>query len=189
MQRLIFTSKIEDIFSLNILHPKSTFSLCLVAQSYPTLCDPVDCSPPGSSVHEILQERIPEWVAISSSWGSSQPRDWTWVYSFSCISGRCFTHWAIMEANYHIPSKKRRHESQPGGTLLNLISCGTSHDVMFAYTKWIWPFLAQIFNGLFFHLMCAQMHNFICSHLCKKTCWLCRKLLFLLPHGTGVLNA
>ena len=37
--------------------------------------DPVDCSPPGSSVHEILQERILEWVDISFSRGSSQPRD------------------------------------------------------------------------------------------------------------------
>ena len=46
-----------------------------VAQLCPTLCDPMDCSPPGSSVHGISQERILEWVAISSSRGSSQPRD------------------------------------------------------------------------------------------------------------------
>ena len=38
-----------------------------VAQSCPTLCDPIDCSPPGSSTHEILQARILEWVAISFS--------------------------------------------------------------------------------------------------------------------------
>ena len=47
----------------------------LVAQSYPTLFDPVDCIPPGSSVLGILQARILEWVAISSSRGSSQPSD------------------------------------------------------------------------------------------------------------------
>ena len=47
----------------------------LVAQSCLTLCDPMDCSPPGSSVHEIFQARILEWVAISFSRGSSQPRD------------------------------------------------------------------------------------------------------------------
>ena len=41
--------------------------LCLVTQSCPTLCDPVDCSPPGSCVHGILQARILEWVAISFS--------------------------------------------------------------------------------------------------------------------------
>ena len=48
-----------------------------VAQSCPTLCDPMDCNLPGSSVHGILQARILEWVAISFSRGSSWPRDWT----------------------------------------------------------------------------------------------------------------
>ena len=47
----------------------------LVTQSYPTLCDPMDCSPPGSFVHGILQARILEWDAIPFSRGSSQPRD------------------------------------------------------------------------------------------------------------------
>ena len=46
-----------------------------IAQSCPTLSDPVDCSLPGSSVHEILQARVLEWVAISFSRESSQPRD------------------------------------------------------------------------------------------------------------------
>ena len=59
------------------------------------LCDPVDCSPPGSSVHGILQARILEWVAISFSRGSSWPRDQTQV---SCIAGRCFNLWATREA-------------------------------------------------------------------------------------------
>ena len=59
----------------------------LVAQSCLTLCDPMDCSPLGSSVHGILQARILEWVAISFSRGSSQPRYQTQV---SHIAGRCF---------------------------------------------------------------------------------------------------
>ena len=59
-----------------------------VTQSCPTLCDPMDCSLPGSSVHGILQARMLEWVAISFSRRSSQPRDRTWV---SCIVGRRFT--------------------------------------------------------------------------------------------------
>ena len=50
-----------------------------VAQSCPTLCDLVDCSPSSSSVHGILQARILEWVAISFTRGSSQPRDQTQV--------------------------------------------------------------------------------------------------------------
>ena len=70
-----------------------------VAQSCLTLCDPVDCSPPGSSVHGILQTRILEWVAISFSRGSSQPRDWTQV---SRIAGRRFNLWATREAQAFI---------------------------------------------------------------------------------------
>ena len=62
-----------------------------VAQSCPTLCDPMDCSLPGSSVHGIFQARVLEWGAISFSRGSSQPRDWTLV---SRIAGRCFNLWA-----------------------------------------------------------------------------------------------
>ena len=49
----------------------------ICAQSYPTLCNPKDCSPPGYSVHAIFQARILEWVAISYSRGSSRPGDWT----------------------------------------------------------------------------------------------------------------
>ena len=60
----------------------------IVAQSCLTLCDPMDCSPPGSSVHGISQARILEWVTISSSKGSSQPRE---QIQLSCISGRFFT--------------------------------------------------------------------------------------------------
>ena len=59
----------------------------LVAKSCLTLCDPMDCSPQGSSVHGILQARILEWVAISFSRASSQPRNRTQA---SCIIGRFF---------------------------------------------------------------------------------------------------
>ena len=57
------------------LCPGSGGQRVLVTQLCPTLCDPMDCSPPGSSVHGILQARTLEWVAISSSRGSSQPKD------------------------------------------------------------------------------------------------------------------
>ena len=66
-----------------------------VAQSCPTLCHPVICSLPGSSVHGIFQARVLEWVAISFSRGSSQPRDQTRV---SRTAGRRFTIWATREA-------------------------------------------------------------------------------------------
>ena len=64
----------------------------LIAQSCQTLCDPIDCCPPGFSVHGILQARRLECVAISFSRESSLPRDQTLV---SCISSRFFTIWAI----------------------------------------------------------------------------------------------
>ena len=67
----------------------------VVAQSCPTLCYPVEHSPPGSFVHGIFQATIQEWVAIFFSSGSSPPRGWTWI---SCIAGRFFTNWATREA-------------------------------------------------------------------------------------------
>ena len=72
-------------------------SLCCysVAKSCLTLCDPMDCSPPSSSVHRILPARILERVAIPFSRGSSWPRHQTWV---SCIAGRFFTTSATWEA-------------------------------------------------------------------------------------------
>ena len=60
-------------------------------QSCLTLCNPMDCSPPGSSVHGILQARILEWVAIPLSKGSSQPRDRTQISFSSCTASRFFT--------------------------------------------------------------------------------------------------
>ena len=60
-----------------------------------TLCNPKDCSLPGSSVHGILQIRVLEWVAVPFSRGSSQPTDWTPV---SHIVGGFFTIWVTREA-------------------------------------------------------------------------------------------
>ena len=70
--------------------------MCLVTQSCPTPCDPMDCSLLGSSVHGILQERTPKWVATHLSRGSSRPRDQTRV---SCIAGGPPTGLATREAH------------------------------------------------------------------------------------------
>ena len=70
----------------------------LVAQLCLTLCDPMDCSPPGSSVHGIFQASVLEWAAISFSRWLSWPRDRTWV---SWTAGRFFTDWATRK-----PSRK-----------------------------------------------------------------------------------
>ena len=93
------------IWHLNVETEFTWESLCAkLLESCLTLCDPVDCSLPGSSAHEILQARILEWIAISFSRESSQPRDRTQV---SRTGGRRFNLWATREAtnlNRHITS-------------------------------------------------------------------------------------
>ena len=73
--------------------------VCPVAQSCPAPCDPMDCSPPGSSVHGIRQARVLEWAAVSFSRGSSRPRDRTCTSYVPCIVGRCFTPSATWETS------------------------------------------------------------------------------------------
>ena len=80
----------EDFFIRQV-----EWSVMLVAQSCPTLCNPMDYNPSVSSVHGIFQARILEWVAISFSRGSSWPRYQTRV---SYIAGRLCTIWATREA-------------------------------------------------------------------------------------------
>ena len=65
-------------------------------QSCPTICNTMNCSPPGSPVHGILQARILEWIAMSSSRGSSWPRDQTLISCFYIVGG-FFTHWGTWE--------------------------------------------------------------------------------------------
>ena len=67
---------------------ESMWNLRLTDTVVSTLCDPMDCSLSGSSIHGIFQARVLEWIAISFSWGSSRPRDQTQV---SRIVGRRFT--------------------------------------------------------------------------------------------------
>ena len=77
--------KCNKYLKVKVLVSELTIQLCL------TLCDPMDGSLPGSSVHGILQARILEWLAIPFSKGSSWPRGRTRVL---CIAGRFFTVWA-----------------------------------------------------------------------------------------------
>ena len=90
-------------------------------QSCLTLCYPVDCSPPGFSVHGILQARILEWVAMPSSKGSSQPRDRTHV---SCIADRFFTAKPPGKpVNPYLTKKKIRKRNKMGMGSLFLLFC------------------------------------------------------------------
>ena len=84
--KLVYTEWINKF----LLYSTGSYIQCvaLVVQSCSALCDPVDCTLVGSSVHGILQARVLEWIAIPFSIGTSQPRDRTLV---SCITGRSFT--------------------------------------------------------------------------------------------------
>ena len=87
----------------NLLSNGKVKTECLRAQllqSCPTQWDPIDCSPPGSSVHGILQARVLEWVAISFSRGSSRPTDWT------CVSS-IYMHWQVGSLPLAPPGKPR----------------------------------------------------------------------------------
>ena len=75
-----------------------SFHVCAWSFSSVWLCDPLDGSPPGSSVHGIFQARILEWFSISFSKGSSPPRDQTSISCVSCFAGGFFMCWAIQES-------------------------------------------------------------------------------------------
>ena len=123
------------MYHINTLYTLPLHSVCRCAQllNHARLCDPMDCSPPGSSAHGILQVRILEWVSIPLSRGSSRPRDRSWV---SCIASRFFTVWTTREAPPYTVlcqfyfslkkkrerEKKNRYSSSVRGRLVNKIT-------------------------------------------------------------------
>ena len=102
-KRLLITVKI-------VLKNKEEKKESEVAQSCLTLCDPMDSSLPGSSLHGILLARVLEWVAISFSRGSSQLRDRTRV---SRIAGRHFNLWATREAHFLGWTRQMKTKNNP----------------------------------------------------------------------------
>ena len=118
-------------------------------QSCLSLCNPLDCSPPGSSVHGILQARILEWITMPSSRRSSKPRDQTRDSCSSCTAGRFFT-------------------AEPPGKPITWIyhSLFCIHQLM---NVWVAPSLAIMHKCCYEHL-CASfcMFLYVCITLrCK----------------------
>ena len=98
-QLLVFSTVHRHLRHAHVNYKIQYLCVCvLVAQSCPALCNPMDCSPPGSSIHGILQARILEWVAIPFSRGSSQPKDQTRVSCISCIGRQILYHWATWKS-------------------------------------------------------------------------------------------
>ena len=109
-------------FQVRFFLSLSKWKKALIAQSCWTLWDPMDCSPPGSSVYGILQARILGWNAIPFSRGCSWLRDRTQV---SCIADRFFTSWATKEASLTFSSVKFSSVTQSCPTLCNPMNCST----------------------------------------------------------------
>ena len=100
----------------SVLRVRPHLSCVLLTQSCLTLCNPVDCTHQGSSVHGIFQARILEWVAISSSSGCSPPRDRTWV---SCIGRQILYH--LSHQGNTISSLRSAKKPNPGGSALAVL--------------------------------------------------------------------
>ena len=140
------------------------------------LCNPMDCSAPGSSVHGILQARILEWVVMPSSRGSSQPRDQTHI---SCIGRWILYHWATSEALPEV--------AQPiaGGTMTFLFLYDPSLGSEFSGSKtasgigltqmmlgmfslrWCWQ-LFTLFQGLLMEAYVSVLTSFSHSLICLE---------------------
>ena len=115
----------------------------LVSRSCPTLCDPMDWSLPGSSVHGIFQVRILDWVAISFSRGFSRPRDQTWACH---IVDRCFTIWATRKVLkcWRVVCKdicsrsprKRRPGTRVQSPVRVTVCCSTADTLCTAWGMW-----------------------------------------------------
>ena len=142
-----------------------------------TLCDPMGCSLPGSSIHGILQARVLEWVAISFSRGSSRPRDRTQV---SHIVGRRFTIWATREDCSH---EIKRHLLLGRKVMINLDSILKSRDITL-------PTKVRLVKAMFFPIVmygceswtikkaeCRRIHAFElwCWRSLLKVSWTARR--------------
>ena len=127
-------------------------------KSCPTLCDPMDCSLPGSSVHGIFKGRVLKWVAISFSKGSSRPRDQARV---SWVVGRCFyylSHQGNLKQVLSLKKKEkwlRRQSCRPRGLNLELQSIIPKPWNLTEFVQlnfeiaWDWRFLYLFFFSLF----------------------------------------
>ena len=103
-----------------------------VARLCPALCNPTDCSPPGSSIYGILQARILEWVGISFSWGSSRPRDWSQV-SRIAVTLYPLSHQGITVERYSLqmlfnPFRGFRYGSEKPWVIQHFILSGPADD-------------------------------------------------------------
>ena len=158
--------------------------VCLVAWLCLTLCDPMNCGPPGSSVHGILQARILEWLAMPSSRGSFQPRDQTQV---SCIAEGFFTIWGTREpheywSKQHIPSpgelpdpvEQNKKKSSLYNIVISIISFRIFSNLrklhyVFKYMGRDWENICQIID-IIYHPSKGLKERIVFYILCFSCC-------------------
>ena len=141
----------------------------------PTLCNLMDCSPPGSSVHGLFQAKILAWVAISSSKESSGATGQTWISCVSWIAGGSFYHWAIREApisgyDIHVINGdvKLEHLVKVESARFLHITIFPFHILLRDEKDWVQPTLHTQFKGweIKFYLL-GEEYQRICGHMLK----------------------
>ena len=148
----------------------------LVAPSWPTLCDPIDCTPPGFSVHRILQAGILEWVGTSFSRDLLDPG-----IESECIAGRFFTVWATRESHWFV----KQCFGLLGPTLsLPYLFCVLCTQLLWGPTLFHpWGYFIDhfssknlVFDGFFLTLFCSEAN--VCSFICNQVVLSAKLYLF-----------
>ena len=147
-----------------------------------TVWDPMDCSPPGSSVLGIILERVLKWVATSSSRRSSWPRDWTHLFCGSCIGRWILYQWAIWEAccrkkysatKLCLTLHDRMDCSPPGFPVLHYLPKFTQTQVDDATQAYIGIYL------LAYIYIYTHTHTHTHTHMCQSCKYLQTILLYI----------
>ena len=116
--------------------PGISLCYCLVAQLCPTVCNPMDCSPPGASVHGLSQARIQEWVAISSYKVSSRPKGRTSIF--------CIGRWILYSTREAIKHTKQKQKAS---------------TILYAREVKKWSEVAQSYPTLFDPMDCSLLRS------------------------------
>ena len=171
-------------------------AVCEVAQSCPTLCDPMDYSISGSSVHGIFQARVLEWIAIAFSRGSSWPRNRTRV---SRIAGRRFTLWAAVYTSHnneqYLCCNFKHQKGPPASSFIQHVSQLFLVQSLSCVWLFVSPWIAAHQASLSFTISLSLLIHSHWLWFAAIDCWftaielvmlsnhliLCRPFLFLLP--------
>ena len=135
---------------------------CSVAKSCSTLCTSKDCSPLGSSVHEILQSRILEWVAMPFSRGSFRSRDRTCVSCVCCTGRWILYHRATWEAPWNVQNRQIYRDKDYINDCLGLRSGKRVGEKQLHCTRFFF-----VVRNMFYIWLWWWLHNSECT----KNCW------------------